>query len=111
MDDTAGTPLSADKPLELWVIHGVVAGTDTADLAGVPIRVERASADQILAHPIVTELLETPDEGESLRYAIDALVTDLDEWFKNDTQEWARGGGDGAYDKLIEIRDELKELR
>lgn len=54
----------------------------------------------------VVEASEDPgdiEDGEHIRYALDALVSDLDEWLKDpDPAE--------AYDKLLQVYREIKEL-
>ena len=92
----------SDKPLELWVIPGIPAGTDTGEIDD-PSLIERASLGHILSHPSVTDLLDEPQGDEHIRYALDALVTNLEQFLP---------GADPAdvVDRMWATLDELKEL-
>jgi hypothetical protein len=77
----------------------------SATLLGEPAATEfRAALHAIEVQARENDLLAEDDTGgEQLRYAVDALVTDLDAWLEDPDPA-------DAYDKLLRVFKELHEL-
>jgi hypothetical protein len=76
----------------------------SATFLGEPAATEmRAALHTIDQQVKQMDLLAEDDGEEHVRYAVDALLTELDKWLDDpDPAE--------AYDKLLRLRRELKEL-